>query len=60
MHILRIRSQLKVILEKWISGIANYILVADSVGSAQEVIDNMEPIEDYIDKTRMFISDVKL
>lgn len=32
------------------SGVANYILVSDRVNSAQEVIDQMEPIEDYIKK----------
>lgn len=30
------------------SGVANYILMNDSVSSAQEVIDNMIPISDYV------------
>lgn len=30
------------------SGVAEYILITDSVNSAQEIIDNMIPISDYV------------
>ena len=32
------------------SGIANYILMSDSVNTAQDVIDNLQTIENYVDK----------
>jgi hypothetical protein len=36
------------------SGVANFMLVSDSVNNAQDVIDNMIPIEEYARNSRVY------